>query len=178
LKHLYILIISLAFLSAYGQGFGEINTSGLEKQKKIEKSLDKQIRKGVKNKSISASFKKVNGDTLTYIIQHRTDPLTVKMVFNIYDSITKEKYCGLQEYFFDCSPCGQKHLKEMKQYTGFIQTSDSTFISAPYLQTEMQITNRNGFKDCLIIKFKHIDMPYKEYKEHYRKLKKKTTSLE
>ncbi len=176
MKHLFYIILLFGFLSTYGQTFGEINTSGLDKQKKIERGLDKQIRKGIKKKNISNSFKNKNGDTLTYIVQHKIDPFTLKLVFNIHDTIFNETYCGFQEYIFDCSPCGQKHLKEMKQYTGFIQTSDSTFLSSPYLQTEMTVIYRNGNKDCLTIKFKHVDIPYKEYKELYNKLKKKTTT--
>jgi hypothetical protein len=161
-------------MTASAQTFGEISTSGYDTQKYIEKNLDKQINKGQNKNQISSFRKTINGDTLTYIIQHITDPFRVTMVFNIKDTVLNEKYCGFQEYSFDCTPCSQKHLQEFIKMYRFRQKSENVYLSQYLIRTEMVVTYKSNNKDCLIVTFRTIELPKKQYKELYKSLKKTT----
>ena len=174
-KNLIIIILLFNVYSINAQTFGGIYTSGYETQKYIEKDLNKQIKKGQKKNEIDSSYKKINGDTLIYVIQHKTDPFTIKMIFNIKDSLLEEDYCGIQEYIFDCTPCSEKHLKEFIDNNNFLKVAENNYMSPYYLKTKMIVSYRAGNKNCVIVTFKNLEMPKKKYKELYQSLNKNKT---
>ncbi len=172
MRQFLFLILFLSNLNIIGQTFGDINTSGYETLKDIEKELDKQILKAYDKKEISNSIKKIIGDTLVYSINHKTDPFTVTAVFNIEDSISGDKYCGFQEYNFDCTPCSQKHSKDFIRIWKFREQSPNIYLSQYFLKSKMIVTYKSDNKDCIIVTFIHIEMSKKKYKELYKSLKK------
>ena len=173
----YPIIILLFFYSTIkSQTFGGIYTSGYYATKDVQKEMDKAISKGQRKKEISSYNKTINDDTLSYIIQHNADPFVMKVVFNINDTILNEKLCDFQEYIFDCTPCSQKHLKEFIKFYNFREKSNNTYLSEYYLKTEMTVTYKSNDKGCLVITFRHVEMPKKQYKEFYKSLKNKTTT--
>ena len=138
--------------------------------KSIEKDMDKEIGKGTKNGTITSFNKSTNSDTLTYFIQHKTDPFSIKFTFK-YDSLAEEKYCDFIQVHFDCSPCAQKHVDEYIKWYKFKKQSADTYISSPSWRTEMKVKYESDNKNCILLQLRCIDLPKKQLKELYTSLK-------
>ena len=130
MKNFLILFLSIIYLSANAQTFGEVSTSGFETQKSIEKKMDKEIKKGKKKNEIISLSKKINADTLIYTISNNIDQFTVKTLFDIKDSVLEEKYCGFQEYIFACKSCAEKHLKQFIDTYNFREITKNKYLSS------------------------------------------------
>ncbi len=162
-------------MTIIGQNFGSLYTGGYWSRKDVEKKFDAEIKTGQTNKSISYAAKDTIGDTLKYTIQNNVDNFTTKMTFGLKQEFYEEKFCNYQEYIFDCTPCSQKHLKEIIKGYNFRQKSENVYLSSFLDRTEMTIRYKPGNKDCVILTFKYVDLKKKEYKNEYKKLKKKVT---
>ena len=166
------LTITLFFLLSftYGQSFDFFSASGIQTQKSIEKNMDKEIIKGTKNGTITSFNKSTNSDTLAYFIQHTTDPFSIKFTFK-YDSLAEERYCEFIQVHFDCSPCAQKHVDELIKMYKFKKKSTDIYISSPSWKTEMIVKYETDNKNCILLQLRCMDMPKKQRKELYKRLK-------
>jgi hypothetical protein len=165
-----IFIFSLKSITLSSQYFGRIYIDF--PQKYAEKELDKQIKKGLKKKSISFSSKSMNGDTLIYTIKNNAECFIIKMTFNFKNEILEENDCDIQEYIFDCPACSQKHLQEIISEYQFRQKSENVYLSRYFDKMEMTVQYSPTNKDYLILTFKRVDLPEEEFKTLYKKLKK------
>lgn len=170
MKYTFFLFFLINVLVIKSQSFGVVFTSGIWTTKNIERELDKEIRKGIKNNVIQQSSKINNGDTLIYNIKHQTDGFTSKYTFNIKDEDVS--YCDFEQYIFDCAPCSQKHLKDFIALCDFRKKSDTVYISNYSYKTEMTLSYRSNTKDYLILTFRNSDLSKRNFKKIHRKLPK------
>jgi hypothetical protein len=167
----FLSILLFLFVSNfYGQAFNFFSASGVVLQKSIEKDMDKEIRKGTKNGTITSFNKSINADTLVYFVQHTTDPFSIEFTFK-YDSLRDEKYCEFIQVHFDCSPCAQKHVDELIKMYKFRKKTLNEYISSPFWETEMKVKYETDNKNCIILQLTRINMSKKELKELYKSLK-------
>jgi hypothetical protein len=175
MKLILSIVIIFSYLTSHSQIFGAVGvyTGGFWEQKDLEKFVEREIEKGVKNKMVTNSQKKVDRDTLIYFIKKTNDAFTVKFTFNNIDTTLNQRYCDYQEYTFDCSPCSQIHLKNIIYGSNFRPINDSTFLSSYLDKSKMLVSYKNNSKDCMTLKLRTVDLPKNEYKELYKNLKKK-----
>ena len=159
-------IKSQSMVSLFTQGFSPI--------KSVQKDIERGIRKGRKLNGITFDTKNKVGDTVIYVVNNGVDNFTLKFTFNIIEWETQ--YCDFQEYTFDCSPCSQKHLKWFIDSYQFLQKKEDVYISSYSDRTEMTVKYKPDRKDCIMLTFRHLALPKKEYKDLYKSLKKKTTA--
>ncbi|MDQ3140864.1 MAG: hypothetical protein M3Q56_01300 [Bacteroidota bacterium] len=165
-----ILIYFLLFYSqtVVGQSFGTLYFDF--PQKYAEKDLDKKIKKGQNNKSITFSSKNKVGDTLSYFIQTNVECFTTKMTFNFKNKDLDEKTCDFLEYIFDCQTCSKQHLEEFISMYKFRPKTENTYLSSYSNKVEMTIQYDTNPLNLI---FRRVDLDKKTYKELYKSLKKK-----
>jgi hypothetical protein len=170
-----LLLILFLFISifVYSQSFGVVFTSGIYTKKDVTREMDREIRRGIKNKVISSSSNTIVGDTLIYIVNNNVDGFKIKYTFNSLEN--EEAYCDFEQYLFDCSPCSQKHFKEFINLCHFRKKSESTYISNYFYKTELTVSNQSENKGCLILSFKFLDIRKREHRNMYKKLPESTT---
>ncbi len=173
MRLLSVFLLLLSCLTCNGQNFGAIYTYNYWTAKQVQHNMDKQLEKGKKNGSVPSSLKSSNGDTLTYVVNHKVDAFTLKLTFQLNEF--EEAYCDFQEFSFDCTPCSQKHLKGFMDYYRFRQKEGNVYLSKPSYKTEMTVIYKSDSKDCLTIIFRAVSLPKKEYKTIYKGLNKKPT---
>lgn len=170
---LRVLIIFLFLkLATKGQELPSIATNGAFDKKSLLKEINEQIKKS-KKKNFEASYSESNnGDTVVFFMKQKTEGLKVKYVFNVppAEGFT-EKYCGIQEYYFDCSPCANKHLNEIIKSCGFRKTAEQKYLSNYFNQTELEVIKNSEKTECTILKCRFVDKKKDEYNTLYNSLK-------
>ena len=165
------LLLSLSlFVSIFAnsQSFGVVFTSGIYTKKDVTREMDREIRRGIKNKAISSSSNSIIGDTLLYIVNNAVDGFKIKYTFNSIEN--EEAYCDFEQYIFDCSPCSQKHFKEFIKLCHFRKKAEFTYISNYFYKTEMTVSYKSENKECLVLSFKFLDVSKREHRNIYKKL--------
>ena len=163
-------LVACLFLSivAYSQSFGVVFTSGIYTKNDVTKEMDREIRRGIKNKVISSSSNTMNGDTLIYTVHNEVDGFKITYTFNTLEN--EEAYCDFEQYVFDCAPCSQRHLKEFIKLCHFRRKTEGCYISNYFYKTEMTVSFKSENKDCLILSFKFLDVSKREHRTIYKKL--------
>jgi len=170
-----ILIIFFCGSTVYCQNFGDTYTGGWETINYVKKDLNKKTKLANKKRIVTSSTD-LFGDTLVFILHDQYDGFVIKTTFNLNQPDLEEKFCDFQQIEFDCTPCGSKHLQEIINMNNFRQKSENVYMSSYSYQTEMTVKYKSESRECLVVMFRHIDTPKKEYKKQYRQLKKKTTA--
>jgi len=174
MKHLIILFLFLQSLTSQSQNFGDPYTGGLWTINDVKKNMNKKIEEIKKTRAIISSTEKIVNDTLVYFVVDSFDGFVIKMTFNLKQEYSEENYCDFQQIEFDCTPCGNKHLKGIISMNGFRQKSEYIYLSSFLFRTEMTVKYKSENKECLVVTFRYVDLPKKEYKKQYKQLKKKT----
>lgn len=175
MRLLSLLFLIFHSLTIFCQNFGDTYTSGWETIEGVKKDLNKKLKEAKKERTINSTTEKKN-DTLVFSLQDPYDGFVIKTTFNLKHPDFEESYCDFQQIEFDCTPCGKKHLEEIIKINKFRQKSENVYLSSFLIQTEMTIKYNSGNKDCLVVTYRYVDLPRKEYKKLYRSLKKKTTA--
>jgi hypothetical protein len=168
MKTLFLGICLCVSIVTYSQNFGVVFTSGIYTKKDVSKEMDREIRRGLKNKVISNSSTTIIGDTLIYTVHNEVDGFKIKYTFNTLEN--EDAYCDFEQYIFDCGPCSQRHLKEFIKLCHFRKITDWCYISNYFYKTEMTVSFKPENKDCLILTFKFLDVSKREHKTIYKKL--------
>lgn len=165
-----LILGACLFLSivAHSQSFGVVFTSGIYTKKDVAKEMDREIRRGIKNKVISSSSNTVNGDTLIYTVHNEVDGFKIKYTFNSLEN--EDAYCDFEQYVFDCGHCSQRHFKEFIKLCHFRKKTEFTYISNYFYKTEMTVSYKSENKECLVLSFKFLDVSKREHKTIYKKL--------
>lgn len=168
-----ILFLFMVFvLITKGQKLPYIVTNGTYDKKTILKQILKEIKKS-KKKDYQASFSESdNGDTIVFFKKEKAEGVTVKYVFNIPSpERTKVKYCGIQKYYFDCSPCATTYLTEIITNCDFRKLSEKKYISNYFHQTELEVIKNGEETECIALICRYIDKNKNEYQVLYESLK-------
>jgi hypothetical protein len=176
MKYLLVLVFTFYIQSATAQIFGVLYTGGYFTLKYVEKDIDKEIKKALKKNELTYTFKDTLGDTLVYTIRNLVDDFTTRLTFNLDNELYDEKFCDYQEYTFNCTPCAEKHLKEIIKSYNFRKKNNDVYLSKYSHATEMTIKYSSPGKECMTLSFRHIDIKKQLYKAEYKKLKKKKST--
>lgn len=175
---LKIVLIFIVFtFTTIGQELPSIATNGTYDKKSVLKEIKKEIKKS-KRKNYQASYSESNnGDTLVFFKKELAEGLRVKYVFNIPSlGQYKTKYCGIQEYHFDCSPCASKSLKEIITNCSFRKISEQKYLSNYFNQTELEVIKNSEATECVVLICRYIDKKKNEYEALYNSLKEDTSN--
>jgi len=168
MKTIFLGACLFVSIVSYSQSFGVVFTSGIYTKKDVTREMDREIRRGIKNKAITSSSNSVIGDTLLYIVNNAVDGFKIKYTFNSIEN--EEAYCDFEQYVFDCATCSQRHLKEFIKLCHFRKKTEGCYISNYFYKTEMTVSFKSENKDCLILSFKFMDVSKREHRTIYKKL--------
>jgi hypothetical protein len=174
MKFIFISIFLFCSITIFSQNFGRIYIE--LPQKSAERFFDKQIQKGQKKRNITFSAKSIVGDTLIYNIQDSVECFSIKMGFSSENQTNTTKLCDYQEILFECPRCAKNHLKEIIKMNNFRQKSENSYLSSYFYSTEMTIQYDSIKMNPIRLIFRPVDLPKKEYKNLYKKLKKKNAA--
>ena len=174
MKKLIILTIIFSSLTIKSQKMPYMATFGFYDKKEILKELNKDLKKYSKRGFNVSLYESPNGDTIVYYNKNNVEGYKVKYILNLPPiEGTAEKYCGFQEFTFDCSPCSNKHLKDILSSYGFKKLSENKYLSEYAWKTELEVLQNPESKECLILIFHYVDKSKKEYKALYKTLSEK-----
>ncbi len=164
-------------LKTIGQELPYIATNGTFDKKTILKEIKKEIKKS-KRKNYQASYtESTNGDTVVFFKKELAEGLKVTYVFNIPSlERSKAKHCGIQEYYFDCSPCATKYLSEIIANCGFRKLSEKKYLSNYFNQTELEVIKNSESKECIVLICRYVDKKKDEYEALYNSLKEEKST--
>lgn len=174
MKLIFISIFLFSATTIFSQNFGRIFIE--LPQKSAERFYDTQIKKGLKKGKITFSTKSIVGDTLVYYIQDSVECLSIKMIFNSENQTNTTKLCDYQEILFECPRCAKYHLKEIIKMNNFRQKSENSYLSSFFYSTELTIQYDSICMNPIRLIYRPLDLPKSEYKELYKKLKKKNAA--
>lgn len=174
MKQLITLIFVIFSLALKSQSLPYFVTCGVYDKKTILKEINREIKKAKKNNLETASlYESKNGDTLFYSNKNDIEGFKVKYVFNLPPMEGDDvKYCGIQEFTFDCSPCSNKHLKDVIHSCGFRKLSNNKYLSSYSWKTDLEVIEQPENKECLILILHYVDKSKKEFKALYNTLVK------
>lgn len=170
---LKILLLFIVFtLTTKGEELPYIATNGTFDKKTILKQIRKEIKKS-KRKNYQASYSESNnGDTVVFFKKEKAEGVKVKYVFDIPPPKgSKVKYCGIQEYYFDCSPCATTYLNEIITNCGFRKISDQKYLSNYFNQTELEVIKNSEATECIVLICRYVDKKKEDYQAFYDSLK-------
>jgi hypothetical protein len=171
MKQLIILTSIFFSLTIKSQKLPYMATFGFFDKKAILKELNKDLRKYSKKGFKASVYESLNGDTIVYYNKNNVEGYRVKYILNLPPiEGTVEKFCGFQEFTFDCSPCSNKHLKDVLSSYGFKKISENKYLSEYAWKTELEVLQNPESKECLILIFHYVDKPKKDYKALYKTL--------
>ncbi len=172
MKQLIVLIFVIFSFMIKSQTLPYFVTCGVYDKKTILKEINREIKKAKKNNSETASlYESKNGDTLFYSNKNDIEGFKVKYVFNLPPLEGDDlKYCGIQEFTFDCSPCSNKHLKDVLHSCGFRKLSNNKYLSSYSWKTDLEVIEQPDNKECLILILHYVDKSKKEFKALYKTL--------
>lgn len=167
-----LLIFTVFALTIKGEELPYIVTNGTFDKKSVLKQIKKEIKKS-KRKHYQASYSESNnGDTVVFFMKEIGEGVKVKYVFNIPPlERSKTKYCGIQEYYFDCSPCATKYLTEIIANCGFRKISKQKYLSNYFNQTELEVIKTSESTECIVLICRFVDKKKEEYETLYNSLK-------
>ena len=170
MRYLLALFFSIPALSINAQNLGFANIGYT--QETFEKFIDKEIRQGKNDNAITFSSKTMKGDTLIYIVRNNAECFTSKSTFNYTDTLLNEKQGDYQEFIFDCTACAEKHLKELIGLYNMRKEAEGLYLSSYLYSMQMVLQPSSKNPDRIVMTFRKVDMPKKEYKKRYKILKK------
>lgn len=172
-----LLIFIVITLTTKGEELPYIVTNGTFDKKTVLKQIKKEIKKS-KRKHYQASYSESsNGDTVVFFKKETAEGLKIKYVFNIPPlGGSKAKYCGIQEYHFDCSPCATKYLNEIIANCGFRKTLEQKYLSNYFNQTELEVIKNSEETECIVLICRYVDKKKDEYEALYNSLKEDTSN--
>jgi hypothetical protein len=163
MKKIFLLFFLFPFVSE-GQVLDFF--TGVTNHKDAIKSFEKQIRKNPEDSIIYTDTK----DTLFFKEISKLQTITIKLTFKYWDTYLEDYYCDYQEIRFTCGDCSNEQLKDMIRIGKKKKISDSKYVTRDICQTEIEVIKDLPGEECLIMRFRYIDKPRKEYKEWYKSL--------